>query len=185
MKVTSYKLQVISVIFISYFLLLTSTRSAYAHVLKTDGSIGAVLHISPEDDPVAGEDSSFFFDFKDKNGKFDPANCDCIGAILQNDKEIFSQPLFQNNPNPSLDDASFSYAFSGKGIYTVQVAGKPISDGFEPFILSWDIRVEREASGALGEKDTNWLARYTIHLAFIIPATIFMMYVIIKNNKKR
>lgn len=39
---------------------------AQAHVLITDntGTIGAILHITPDDDPIAGEPSSLFFDIQ-------------------------------------------------------------------------------------------------------------------------
>lgn len=38
--------------------------TAFAHVLVTDtsGSTGAIIHIVPDDDPVAGEQSSIFID---------------------------------------------------------------------------------------------------------------------------
>lgn len=41
-------------------------RSASAHVVITDstGTVGSVLHINPDDDPVAGQASSIFFDVR-------------------------------------------------------------------------------------------------------------------------
>lgn len=42
-------------------------QRAYAHVLVTDqtGKKGAILHIVPDDDPVAGKNSTLFFDLQD------------------------------------------------------------------------------------------------------------------------
>lgn len=40
-------------------------QTASAHVLQTDGSIGAVLHVDPDDNPIIGEKATFFFDLKD------------------------------------------------------------------------------------------------------------------------
>ena len=135
-------------VLIGLFLLILSAfsypQNALAHVLKTDGSVGAVIHVSPEDDPIAGESTDFYFEFKDKTGKFTPENCDCNGSILQGGKEVYSAPLFQNSTNPSLENASFSYTFPEKNIYKVRVSGKPITTGvFESFTLEWDIRVAR------------------------------------------
>ncbi len=41
-------------------------QTVSAHVLTTDdtGSIGAILHIMPDDDPIAGEPSTLFFDIQ-------------------------------------------------------------------------------------------------------------------------
>lgn len=132
--------------FLTLILFIIFSGVSYAHVLKTDGSIGAVIHVSPEDDPIAGESTDFFFEIKDKKGKFGPKSCDCKGIILQGDKEIYSAPLFQNNTDPSLENASFSFVFPEKNIYKVRVSGKPTKTGaFESFTLTWDIRVARES----------------------------------------
>lgn len=117
-----------------------------AHTLKTSGSVGAVVHVSPEDDPIAGESTDFFFEFKDKNGKFKPENCDCKVVILKSGQESYSSPLFQNNTDPSLTNASFSYTFPEKDVYTVKVIGNPTTpDAFQSFNLEYDIRVARES----------------------------------------
>src|SRR5437773_8843060 len=80
-----------------FFLLFPSVVNA--HFLKIDGSIGAVLHVDPDDDPIAGEQASFFLSFKDKQHKFSPQNCTCTFSIQEQNQTIYSQPLFQNNSN--------------------------------------------------------------------------------------
>ena len=49
-------------------------QPASAHVLVTDssGSLGAVLHIIPDDDPIAGEKSTLFFDIQNGDFKEEP-----------------------------------------------------------------------------------------------------------------
>src|SRR3989344_6963815 len=84
------------------FLLLTSATNAFAHVLETDGNIGAILHVNPNDDPAALEPASFFFEFKDKSGQFNPSRCDCRVSITEAGKTIFSTGLFDVNSNSSL-----------------------------------------------------------------------------------
>src|SRR5437899_1430767 len=95
-------------IFFFSFLLFTniSVSIVEAHVLVYDHDIGAIMHIDPDDAPVAKEQSAFFFEFKDTKNKFDPVNCDCTFTISENGTEIYSQPLFQNSPKPSLSNAS-------------------------------------------------------------------------------
>ena len=175
-------------------LFIISSQQAQAHVLKSDGSVGAVIHVSPEDDPIAREPTDFFFEFKDKSGKFKPEDCDCNGIILQNGKQIYSAPLFQNSTNPSLENASFSFTFPEKDVYKVQASGKPTTPGaFEPFTLTWDIRVSRESetqSGADTAKTTSteqgglidWTSRHIPHLIGAFLILIFFIYYVVKQK---
>jgi len=55
-----------------------------AHVLKSDGSIGTVMYVDPDDDPIVGQVAQFYFEFKDRESKFDHQNCDCRVEVLKN-----------------------------------------------------------------------------------------------------
>lgn len=50
--------------FLMLFLIVPASSPAYAHVLITDqtGTNGAILHIVPDDDPVAGQEATLFLD---------------------------------------------------------------------------------------------------------------------------
>ncbi len=136
--------------------LLGNVKLAYAHVLQTDGSIGAVMHTDPDDDPIAGKQTGIFFAFKDKKGKFIPKNCDCKFSIIENDKTIYFQPLFQNNPSPSLDNASVIFIFPKKDKYVIQVTGKSNTpNSFQPFKLVYEVRVEKEGKNNIVPKQSN------------------------------
>jgi len=114
-----------------------------AHELKTIGSVGAVFHLEPNHDPVAGEAAFFFFEFKDKEGRFDPKNCECTLEVSQGDNKFFSQNLFEDNPSPSLTNASLTYVFPERNIYQVRVNAKAIDSSFDTFSLEWDVRVAK------------------------------------------
>jgi hypothetical protein len=130
------KKKIIALIIFFYFL--NSESPAYAHVLKVDKNIGAVLHIDPDDDPIVGQESGFFFEFKDKENKFKIENCNCIFSITENGKEIYSQNLTSNNT---------LFTFPEKNVYEVKVNGTPIADNsFQPFSLIYDVRVAREVT---------------------------------------
>jgi hypothetical protein len=163
-------------IILSFCLFLLFTTPAYAHILKTDGMIGAVLHVSPDDDPVAGEPTLFFFEFKDKQNKFTPQNCECTTHIIRQDKEIYYAPLFQGT-NPSLDTASFTFTFPEKDIYKLQVTGKPrTADAFQPFTLEWDLRVARIANaGAQAPASTSHTFHYILFGAAFIVIGYFLL----------
>jgi hypothetical protein len=173
-------------IFFSFWLLLASfwlfTPKAFAHILVTDRNIGAVLHIDPEDDPIVKQQAGFFFEFKDRDNKFKPQNCDCTFKVLQANKEIYSTPLFGNNDKPSLDNASVFYTFPEKNVYKIQVIGKPTDNSFTPFTLSYDIRVEREA-GQSTSSSQNWFVSHILH--FIVGGIIVMFIIISFSGKKK
>lgn len=168
---------------IFHFSFFISIAPARAHVLKSDGSVGAILHVSPDDDPIAGVSTDFFFELKDKEGKFTPENCDCSAIVFQNGKEIYSQPLFQNTAKPSLDDASFSYVLPQKDIYSVQIVGKPLSNGsFQPFALAWDIRVARDGAPDAPAQNTS---NTVIPLVALLAGVIVVVGIILGRKKKK
>lgn len=162
-----------------------SISSVSAHALKTDGNIGAILHIDPDDDPIAGSQSGFLFEFKDKQNKFTPQNCDCTFSIIEDGKEIYVQPLFQNNQNPSLDSASVFFTFPERNVYQIKVAGKPTpSDAFQPFSLVWDVRVARAAPNiATNSSPVNqsWFLVHLPHLTGGLIVVIFLILALIKQ----
>ncbi len=178
-----------SIVIASLFLfLLITPGKVNAHVLQKDGSIGAVLHIDPEDDPIVGQPANFFFEFKDTQNKFKPANCNCIVSIIEDGKEIYSQPLFQDNSDPSLSNASFSFTFPQKNIYQVKVVGAPEKPGqFQPFKLFYDLRISREerSSNDSTQANNNWLNDHTVHLALGLLAVAVTGFVLINRKKKQ
>ncbi len=158
---------------------------AEAHVLKTDGSIGAVIHINPDDDPVVGEPASFFFDLKDKDSKFSAEKCDCRAMVSMGEMEMFSQGLFASNDHASLNAQSFSYTFPEKGIYTVVVSGKPYLEGdFQPFTLKYDIRVSRESAGATHAMPTESSSGDVYRYLFIGGVVIVFLLIVLGGKFK-
>lgn len=112
--------------------------SASAHVLKTDGSIGAVLHIEPDDNPTTGQPTTYVLSFSDDNGTLDISKCDCLVNIQENGKTIASHPIQVTDPTDSID----KYTFQKPDVYTLQFTGKPTTAGlFQPFTLNYLVRV--------------------------------------------
>jgi len=164
-----------SIVFILTILIFLSiaTGQVSAHVLRIDKNIGAVLHIDPNDNPIAGQQAGFFFEFTDRQNKFKPSNCDCTFLITENGETIFSQPLFANNNKPSLSNASIFFTFPKRDVYQIQVIGKPISQGdFQPFTLTWDWRVDEQASAS---RSNNFLSEHLPHFIIIGAFLIFFL----------
>ena len=139
--------KILAFLLIALFSAFIKVQVASAHVLKTDGNISAIMHIDPDDDPVANSVASFFFEFEDKSGKFTPKECNCVFSIAENGKQIYSQDLFQNNSSPNLGSPSVFYSFPEKNVYQVKVVGNPIApSGFQPFTLVYVVRVAKDAN---------------------------------------
>lgn len=154
--------------------LFLDARIADAHVLITDKNIGAILHIEPDDDPIAGGQSSFFFEFKDTQNKFDPQKCDCTFTILENGNQIYAQPLFQNNRNPNLASASVFYTFPKKDVYQIQVIGRPYTPSdFQPFTLVYNVRVARTANQS-SVQNSGFFAAHMIQ--FLIGGIFLLVF---------
>lgn len=166
------------VVIILYFSFVIPTTVS-AHVLATDQSIGAVMHIDPNDQPVLNQPAYLFFEFKDKTNKFNPANCNCNLAILENGQQIFSQPLYQGNNAPSLTNATATYTFSKKDVYQIQVTGTPtVANAFQPFTLTYDIRVDQ------GQQNTqNPQNMLPILIAVVVIASLVVLFLVIVKLK--
>jgi hypothetical protein len=136
---------------------LVNVPAISAHVLETGGSVGAVLHIDPGDDPAAGEPAYFFLELKDTQKRFRPQDCECSVSILRAGTEIHKQGLYDNGQPDKPNEASFSFTFPEPDVYAVKVSGKPVGNSFTPFTLTYDIRVSRTATGTTASaKNIPW-----------------------------
>ena len=119
---------------------LLQSKPVNAHVLETDKSIGAVLHIDPDDDPIAGQKSTFYFDFRDTTNKLSLTDCDCLFTVKEGGTQIYSAPLSVS----STKEGVAGVTFPTRDVYSVQITGKPLNGAdFSGFTLSYDIRVDR------------------------------------------
>ncbi len=113
-----------------------------AHVLKVDGTIGAVLHIDPEDDPIIGQPAHLYFNISDTDKKFHPDNCTCLLTIANNNSKI----LFKSGLVIAGDALEAQTIFPEPNIYTIVIKGIPkTQNGFQAFSLQYEIRVARES----------------------------------------
>jgi len=155
----------------------------FAHVLKSDGDIGAIIHIDPEDSPIVGEPATFFFEFKDKSGKLNLAQCDCMVTIANRGTQVLSQPL--SSSSSSLNSPAFQYTFPEKSLYTVVVKGSPqLGASFQAFTLSYDIRVDRGGDiETPAEKKSSHTTHYIIFGGGFVA--LLILYLVERNKKKK
>ncbi len=141
--------RLIIVLSISLLLALCSTAMspwlASAHVLESSNGVGAIIHIDPDDDPIAGERSVFYFEFKDKNDKFLASDCDCTMTVRQDDLVLKTEKLKAIGKL----SASASLTLPEQGLYTIKVAGRPLQpEKFTNFAFDYTFRVSRGVAAA-------------------------------------
>ena len=161
--------------------LLFTSLTASAHVLKTNGTIGAVLHIDPNDAPVAASVSTFNFDLTDTSKRFTTADCNCTFTITDSASGTQVENL------PLADLSPIQYAFATPGVYTVVLAGPPKdATGFQPFSLTYDIRVEPGAAvtAQSDSKFVRFLQGHGIHIVLFGGAIIVAGGIILADYLK-
>ena len=128
---------------ITLFILLIATPTIVsAHTLESNSDMGAVMHLDPSDDPVAGETSHIFFDIHDKHNKFSLNDCSCLVVVERDGVTIDSQKL--NFERGSDTQGSAILIFPQIGAYHVELQGKPLaSANFTPFEIGYDIQVSK------------------------------------------
>ena len=181
---TTYNLQLLKGLALLLFVvscLFLVAQPADAHILKTDGDIGAVIHVDPDDDPIAGQQSNLFFEFKDKSGKLAIQDCTCTATILESGKKLTVIPL---NPDPSDRlSGTFSYTFPEKNVYTIGISGVPTAgNSFQPFTLTYDIRVARE-NEPKAENQSSILTTHIPQLIALVVVAGFVGFSLLKRKK--
>ncbi len=157
--------------------LVQSGQYAYAHVLESDGSVGAILHIDPGDDPIAGEKSGFYFDFKDKTDRFRVQDCDCRLVIERAGKVIHDEPFSEPNGG--------DFVFPARDVYRVKAVGQPkVAGTFDAFDMGYDIRVERGADSLDGQANVGDAQSSAKPLLMIVAASIVLFALLLAIRYK-
>ncbi len=172
--------------------------SASAHILETDGTIGGVLHIDPNDAPVADSPAHFFFQFKNSAGDFNLAQCDCTISIQypENPATLFSLHLLNGtttnllgssiSPLIAPDTLSFFYTFPQRAVYIVTVNGTSTNTSFPSFVLSYDIRIDTQAPpSAAPSLWQQLLQEHLTHLIIVVVGIGIGIVITIMDKKKR
>lgn len=123
------------------------TPSAQAHVLVTDqsGAEGAILHINPDDDPVAGQSSVLFFDAQNNL-----LNNSVVKLTIENQEGL--KEVVDGKISGSL--ATIDYTFPVQGVYKLTFV---VSSGQKDYTFVQDWRVARgDTASASGEPHYAW-----------------------------
>lgn len=177
------------------FLYFSVSQFSFAHILDRDDSMGVVIHIDPDDDPIVGEGSTFFFEYKDKENKFQISNCNCFLQIYDpNNEKVFDVNLLEtkisghgHKASNSETAAGIEFVFDDKGVYKIKLNGNP-KDGtsFKSFSIEDTIRVERVSKTKIQVHDdkSKFHERSAIHLFFFLFIAVAFVVFQISNIKE-
>lgn len=140
--------------FLALLLLTFFPVPALAHVTKADGDMKVMVHMDPDDEPIAGPPTTLHFLFRHAKTGFEMENCDCTVRIAPyKDLADIETKGDLIRLNETMREASGSrvYAitqsFPSKAVYAIVVEGKPLdTTAFAPFSITFDKRVDRSKS---------------------------------------
>lgn len=112
---------------------------ASAHELQQNKGISAVLHIAPDDNPVALEDTLLDFDFTSQKPGFDLRYCACKVSIQTSAERLLTTSIVSNNNSASVGHAVIN--FPEAGVYSVRITGFTSDKLTERFQLAFQVRV--------------------------------------------
>ena len=140
----------------------TNSPRAYAHVLihDTGGANGAILHIVPDDDPIAGKKATLFFDMQARAGKDTKVN-----LTIRREGADEAVPV-----KTSLDGslATADFIFPSQGVYYLEYEVKSANT---VSLFKQSTRVSRgTVVGAVNKPRHGWAEGLLVACAGIIAA---------------
>lgn len=123
---------------------LVCSSAAQAHVLVTDESnkAGVILHITPDDNPVAGQQSTLFFDIQ---------NMTLTASDYEVTLEITDAEGRVVGVSPTIRDGSVSaeYVFPAQGTYDITLTATPDDHHDRPLVFT---QAQQVAAGNESDK---------------------------------
>lgn len=143
-----------------------------AHVLITDetNTIGSVLHVMPDDDPIAGESSDLYFDVQASGIK----QGDVTMSVLN--IETGERTSVETKVENKLVTAA--YTFPTQGVYELQF----IVESDKTYTFIYAQRVSRGVEGAQVDVQSYFIADTTLVISGIIFLVLVILFI---NNRKQ
>jgi len=107
---------------------------AAAHQLASDNGVNVVLHVAPDDAPVAGRKAQLIFYLGSQSSSFYAQNCGCQLSLNLRHRQIANPPL-----QLGTNGATASVTFPQAGVYTVVLSG-------DTFHVKFVVRVAKSGS---------------------------------------
>lgn len=151
---------------------LASSQSASAHVLTQDAAKtkGAIVHIIPDDDPVAGKEATLYFDIQGELSSSDSSVQ--LSITNANGTKRFIPTTLEGSL------ASATYTFPTQGAYNLALT---VSSNGTTYIFSQPQRVSRGVTtNALDQPTYAWA-----EILLLASGIGFVMLIFTAFNRKR
>lgn len=165
----SRKTTFISLLLLGLTILLPPTASAHVLIGDDSKSIGAVLHVVPDDDPIAGQPSNLFFDIQTQKLNKNSAKLTITDVATAKAMDV---PVKVDNNSVTAD-----YTFPTQGVYGLSLA--VTSD--KAYVFNYSQRVSRGVTGSALDASTYPLA----NLALVFSGTMFLLLLVIMFNHRK
>jgi hypothetical protein len=120
--------------------LLFSSGVAEAHVLKEDNGYSAVLHIDPDDEPLAGQPTRLNFLMDSQNGGFSQ-NSYHIGLVIMANGKVLQRSTVEPAEFGDAGDGIATFTFPSLNVYTLTLNGVLASNNSQQFHMVYLVRV--------------------------------------------
>jgi hypothetical protein len=123
-------------------------------VLKIDGTISAILHVDPNDEPVSGVPTTYILFMDDSTGRFSLPQCNCTVSVKENGQTIAVSSLLDGSDGIIGGDVTFPRP----DVYELTFNGTPTTaDAFQPFTLDYLERVTQGPTNTASSSPAIWL----------------------------
>src|SRR5690349_1929660 len=124
MSVNKLKIKNCCLIFLIFLLtIIVGSNEARAHEVESNNEVSALLHIYPNDAPVAGEKDQMEFTFWDSERTFALSKCDCTVKVLDGDSVVFSSNLATKSAEKYTQKTLVDFVFPHEGFFKVVLNG--------------------------------------------------------------
>lgn len=152
-------------------------QSASAHVLLIDrqANIAAVLHVNPDDDPVAGQPSQLFFDVQDNDSQV-RVPYSAYELAVTNEADATVVVRMQSNGST----VSADYTFPSQGLYRLSLRSASTYNGPQKVSLDTSLRISRGEGLFKAEERYPWATAGM----YIGAVALIMLMIQAVNNRK-
>ncbi len=167
------------IIITNIVLLVGIPQLAFAHELEQNNGISAVLHIQPDDNPIAGRKTILNISYGDSAKKFTLENCDCKISLVRNEKVLTTVKATPAHLHSTLE-SSAEIVFPSPGEYEIRASGRSNNNTFPDFEIEFPVKISKNI-----KKDTiNDGYKVLIFAAGTLLIVIFAAFTYIKNGKR-
>ena len=137
-------------------LILALPLNAHQHKVSASGKVGVMIHLNPNDSPVAGKATTTWFMLTRRGGDvISPANCNCRVVAYdtgKTDNKAKSGWIADRLPLSTMSMEGHetghqavrtTITFPKAGSYWVVLSGKSKDGSFDPFELKFPVTVRR------------------------------------------